>query len=177
VRLVTTHPKQEPHRVDYISLIARGHEIHFASGQSCRKRIDQFNAQLSNFEDTAGKTVIFHDLGPEDCINDHNYMASASPEAFAGYKRILAQGPRNVSAFNELVDLVMQGSLEGRKDVMDRFIDLMKEIKPDILVLDQFASCFVDAARVTGVDYIVTAPASPSTLSCESIPSSYFQIC
>jgi len=169
--------EQELHTLDYFSLIARGHEIHFASGQSCRKRIDQFNAQLNNFEDTAGKTVIFHDLGPEDCINDHNYMASASPKEFAAYKMILAQGPRNVTAFNGLVDLVMKGSLEGRKDVMDRFIDLMKEIKPDILVLDQFTSCFVEAARVTGVDYIVTAPASPSTLSCKPIPSTHFYIC
>ena len=154
-------------RLYLISLIARGHEVHFASGQSCRKRIDQFNAQLSHFEDTVGKSVIFHDLGQEDCINDHNYMASASPEEFAEYKQILAQGPRNVGAVNRFVDLIMQDSLQGRKEVMDHFIDSIKEIKPDILVLDQFTSCLVDGARVTGVDYIVTAPASPSTLACE----------
>jgi hypothetical protein len=129
--------------------------------------MDQFNAHLNNFEDTAGKSIIFHDLGPEDCINDHNYMASASQEEFVKYKKILAQGPRNPSALNALIELVMQGSLDGRKEVMDRFIGLIREIKPDILVLDQFTSCFVEAARVTGVDYIVTAPASPSTLSCE----------
>jgi hypothetical protein len=169
--------KQEFHKLDYISLIARGHEIHFASGQSGRKRIDEFNAQLSNFEDTAGKSVVYHDLGPEVCVNDHNYMASASPEEFAYYKKIIAQGPRNVTVFNVFVYLFMRGSLEGRKEAMDRFIDLMKEIKPDILVLDQFTSPLVEAARVTGADYIVTAPASPSTLSCESIPSSHFQIC
>jgi hypothetical protein len=147
--------------------MARGHEIHFASGQSCRKRMDHFNNQLSHFEDTAGKTIIFHDLGNEDCINDHNYMASASPEEFAEYKEILAEGPRNVRGSKRLIDLVMQGSLEGRKEVMDRFIDVIEELKPDILVLDQFTSCFIEAARVTGVDYIVTAPASPATLACK----------
>jgi hypothetical protein len=130
--------------------------------------MDNFNTQLNHFEDTIGKSIIFHDVGKEDCINDHNYMASASPEEFLFYKEMLAQGPRNVRAFSGFVDLIMRGSLEGRKAVMDQFIDLIREIKPDILVLDQFTSCFIEAARVTGVDYIVTAPASPSTLGCKA---------
>jgi hypothetical protein len=41
---------------------------------------------LNHFEDTIGKSIIFHDVGKEDCINDHNYMASASPEDFLFYK-------------------------------------------------------------------------------------------
>lgn len=131
--------------------------------------MDQFNDQLNFFPDTAKKHITFHDMGEEDCINDHNYMASASPEEFAHFKEVLAQGPRNSYAFSGLIDLVMHGGLGGRKAVTDRFIDLVNKLKPDILVLDQFTSCFVEAARVTGVDYIVTAPASPSTLSCKFI--------
>lgn len=136
----------------------------------------QFNAGLSHFPDTADKTLIFHNMGDEDCINDHNYMASASAEEFADYKAILAAGPRNVGAFDRIINLVMQGSLEGRKAVMDKFIDLINEIKPDILVLDQFTSCFVEAARVTGVDYIITAPASPATLSCAFVSTRHVTI-
>ncbi|KAF7984106.1 hypothetical protein HWV62_16718 [Athelia sp. TMB] len=149
-------------------LLARGHDVHFASGSSCAKRMSAFNAGLAHFPDTAATTLHFHTLGDEGCINDHNYMASASAAEFADYKAVLAQGPRNYAAFNRLITLVMQGSLEGRKAVTDKFIDLIAELQPDILVLDQFTSCLVEAARVTGVDYIITAPASPATLSSPS---------
>lgn len=70
--------------------------------------------------------MIFHDMGTEDCVNDHSYMVSATDEEFADYKRILRVGPRNYGAFKPLIGLVMQGNFEGRKIVTDRFVELLR---------------------------------------------------
>lgn len=107
-------------------LLARGHEVHFASGHSAKDHVDKFNTvQVNQFEDTIGKSMIFHDMGSEDCVNDHSYMVSATDEEFATYKRMLKVGPRNYAAFRPLIDLVMQGDLKGRKQVTDRFVELL----------------------------------------------------
>lgn len=71
-------------------------------------------------------------MGSEECINEHSYMVSATDEEFAYYKRKLKAGPRNYGVVREMISLIMEGDLKDRKQVTDRFVQLIRYAKASI---------------------------------------------
>lgn len=91
-------------------------------------------------------------------------MIGSSREGLAKIKALWAKGPRNPEGLRPFLDDFFSTpngdpNIEW-KNVTDSFISLVKSLKPDLLVLDQFGMWFVDAARILNVDYVLSAPAS-----------------
>ncbi|KIM30075.1 glycosyltransferase family 1 protein [Serendipita vermifera MAFF 305830] len=91
-------------------------------------------------------------------------MVGSTREELMAIKALWAKGTRNPNGLRPFLDDFFStpkgDPLVEWKNVTDAFISLVEELKPDLLILDQFAMWFVDAARIMNMEYVLSAPAS-----------------
>lgn len=151
-------------------LALRGNQVVFVSGASALKRVQrsqralgfpvQMDAQPSIVQ-LQTYPIAFFSLG-ESLLLSYLDQALIQPERF---HRQCRRPPGKIMSFIELyIDLVNDSSDEYR-DLVWRVRDLVEQVDPDLLVVDNFSPFAVDGIRLTKRPFIETAPGAVSSVA------------
>ena len=151
-------------------LCLRGHQVVLASSDPILKKIAKLQAKLGYPQQVdlrpSRKTwgeypLMFYSLGSGQALDDYTDEASSDPERF--HTRGRSPPGQIWDWVHTFMELVPAKSTVYR-DVVFHIRDIVEEMDPDMLIVDNFSPFAVDGARLTKRPFIETSPGASSAV-------------
>lgn len=136
--------------------------VYIASGSTFEPRFETFKASLHGFENL-DERLHRVDIGRSDDVEDYSlHMLKKHPskgqDRFGSHRH--ERG--NPIPFLDYWELFAAGTEEERLATIKRVRSVIRDVKPDLVVVDQIYGTPFDAVRSTGLPFVVVAPGHPS---------------
>ncbi|KAK0540092.1 hypothetical protein OC835_000012 [Tilletia horrida] len=146
-------------------LVLRGHDVHVCTGDRLANRVNKIGTLAG-----APDRIHFHGCGSGAAVDDLTVLAHQNPELFHSRAR---HPPGELVSYLNLVCEHTEPGGDNYRDTCFRVRDVCNEVRPDMIIVDNFSPFAVDGVRLSKQPYIISSPGAACAVAKDVSPLKY----